>query len=77
MYAAVPIAMPSCGAHATRSAARDAEVGEQRVAGSGEEDVLGLHITVDDALVVRRLQRVGHLAGELQRVGHREATLSR
>ena len=47
---------------------RDAEVGEDGVAGAIEEDVAGLHVPVDDALTVdevERLRDVGQPAKDL------------
>jgi hypothetical protein len=44
-----------------RERAADAEVGDQRVA-VGEQDVLRLHIAVDDAVAVGEIEPVGHLA---------------
>jgi hypothetical protein len=41
-----------------------------------QEDVLGLDVSVDDAALVRVLQRVRHLARQLHRVVHRELPLS-
>ena len=53
----------------------DAEIRDQRVA-PAEQDVLGLDVPVHDALAVRVAQRVGHLAGDLQRVVERQLTLA-
>ena len=44
-----------------------AEVGDQRVA-AGEEDVVGLDVAVDDALLVRHGQGVGHVADDADRL---------
>ena len=48
-------------------ALRDAEVGDDGVAAL-EQDVLRLDVAVDDAVGVGVAQRVGDLAGDLERV---------
>ena len=45
----------------------DAEIGHQGVTAE-QQDVLGLDVAVDDAALVGVLQRLGRLAGELERV---------
>ena len=53
-----------------------AEVGHQRVA-AGEEDVVGLDVAVDDALLVGHGQCVGHVADDAHRLGHGELAHAR
>ena len=70
MYAAVPIDMPvavSFSPPASCTSARDAEVGHHGVPAL-EEDVLRLDVAVHDALPMRIRQRVGHLAGDGDRL---------
>ena len=50
------------------------EVGQQGVA-SGEENVAGLYVAVDDTHPVRVIQRVRHLASNRQGLGYRELLL--
>jgi len=50
---------------------RDAEVGDERMPAL-QQNVLGLDVAVDNAAVVRILQRVGDLARELHSVGDGE-----
>ena len=52
----------------------DAEVGDQRVA-VREQDVLGLDVAVDDALLVGVPERVGDLAGDPDGVVDRQLRL--
>ena len=54
----------------------DPEVGDQCMAAL-QQDVLGLHVAVHDAMAVRVLERIRDLAHQLHRVIHREATLTR
>ena len=54
---------------------RDAEVGHQRAA-VVQQDVLGLDVAVDHAVPVRVVEGVGHLAGDADRVVHRELLLA-
>jgi len=49
-------------------APRDAEVGEQRAPGFVEQDVLGLDVTMHQPLRMRRAQRRGDLAHQLERI---------
>jgi hypothetical protein len=49
---------------------RQAEVGERRLPVAGQQDVPGLHVAVDDAGPVRRLQRAGDGDADPQRRGH-------
>ena len=53
----------------------DAEVRHQSMP-TGEEDVLGLDVAVNDAPIMRVLQRIRHLPGEDDRLIHRELRLS-
>ena len=79
MYAGVPIASPGLGELLLGVAAEragDAEIGHEGV-GAGEEDVLGLEIAVDDALLVGVAERVGGLADDPDRVGNRKLSLAR
>ena len=52
----------------------DAEIGHQRVP-RVEQDVGRLDVPVDHAGPVRVAQRIGHLAGDLERVADRELAL--
>jgi hypothetical protein len=54
---------------------RDPEVGHERVAVVGEEQVLGLDVAVDDAVAMRVLERLRRLAGDTERVLDRELPL--
>ena len=54
-----------------RAGARDAEVGEQRMSTAGNENVLRLHIAMNDALLVGGLQGVGDLARDLEGLFYR------
>ena len=49
-----------------------AEVEHLDLSARRDEDVAGLEIAVDDALGMRRLERVGHADGQVQHDGHRE-----
>jgi hypothetical protein len=53
----------------------DPEVGHQRVA-VVHQDVARFDVAVHDFGLVRVVQRVGHLAGDLKRVVHRELALA-
>jgi len=55
--------------------ARDPEVGDHRVAFL-EQDVFGLHVAMDDAAAVRRLERVGDFARDAQRFVERQRALA-
>ena len=50
----------------------DAEIGHERGAVDGEENVLGLDVAVDDALGVGVLNGEGHLAGDADCLAHGE-----
>jgi len=50
---------------------RDAEIGDQRVV-AAQQDVLRLDIAMNDAAVVRVIQRIGDLARDAQRLGERQ-----
>ena len=63
------VAAPSARGHA--HGARDAEVGDHGVT-VGEEDVLGLHVPVHDAVPVRMRERVGDVAHDAPRLGERQ-----
>ena len=54
----------------------DAEVGDEGVAVAGKEQVLGLDVAVDHALLVGVLEGLGRLAGDPERVVHRELPLA-
>jgi hypothetical protein len=54
---------------------RDTEVGDQR-ASLLQQDVLRLHVPVDDPAAVRIVERLGRLEGDPHRVGHRQLTLA-
>ncbi len=47
---------------------REAEVREERPAVRGEDDVLGLHVAVDDPALVRGSERARHLEAESHRL---------
>ena len=53
----------------------DPEVGDQRAAVLGEQQVLGLDVAVDHAVLVGVLERLGRLAGDPERVVHGELPL--
>ena len=53
----------------------DPEVGDERDP-VGEQDVLGLDVAVDQAVVVRMAQRARHLPGKPQRLVQRQLTLA-
>ena len=55
---------------------RDAEVRQQRVA-AAQQDVLGFHVPVDDAVLVGAVEGVGDLADDGEGVGHGELPLAR
>ena len=55
--------------------ARDAEVGQLGVAIGGQEHVVGLHVAMDDAALVGVGERRGHLHGDRERLGDRQAAL--
>ena len=77
MYAGVPTVTPTCvsslGALRRRREHRlaDPEVRDERVP-FVQQDVLGLDVAVHDAVAVRVVERVGHLAGDAHRVVDRE-----
>src|SRR5581483_4744833 len=52
---------------------REAEVGEPHLAAPGDEDVRGLHVAVDDAARVRRLERGRDGGEDADRLDDREA----
>src|SRR5581483_8704430 len=52
---------------------REAEVGEPHLAAPGDEDVRGLHVAVDDAARVRRLERGRDGGEDAHRLDDREA----
>ena len=55
------------------AAVRDAEVGDERAAGARlEQDVVRLHVAMDDAASVRVRERPRDLAQHARRVGRRE-----
>ena len=54
---------------------RDPEVGDQGAAVFRQQQVLGLDVPVNHALVVRVLERLGRLARDPQRLLHRELLL--
>ena len=54
---------------------RDAEVGHERVPAL-EQHVLRLHVAVHDAMPVRVLERIGHLARERDDFSERDALLA-
>ena len=54
---------------------RDAEVGDQRVA-LREQDVLGLHVAMDQPLPVGVVQRLADLPHQPQRLRHRQRALA-
>ena len=54
----------------------DAEVGHEGMA-TGEEDVVGLDVAVDDPLLVGHRERVGHVAQDPHRLRDRELALPR
>ena len=56
--------------------AGDAEVGDEGVAVAGEEQVLGLDVAVDHAVLVGVVQRLRRLAGDPERVLERELPLA-
>ena len=69
-----PDGYPGCGepiARGLADCARDSEVGNDRMA-RGEQNVLGLDVAMDHTVVVRVLQRVGHLVRDLYRVLERK-----
>ena len=45
---------------------RQAEIQDLRLAAIGDENVRRLDVTVNDALLVRRIQRIGNLYGQIQ-----------
>jgi hypothetical protein len=55
---------------------RETEVEELRLPTLGDEDVGGLDIAVDDAVLMRRVEAVGDLHGQLQQVFGREGLLA-
>ena len=70
--------MPVCVSRSLRrplSASRDAEVRHHRVA-LGEQDVLRLDVAVHDAVAVRVVERVGHLARDAERLVDRQLPLA-
>ena len=62
----MPVSVSFC-TPASGCGARDAEIGDERVS-AGEQNVLGLDVAVDDALLVRIAKRVVHLEGDRDRV---------
>ena len=67
----------SAGTHealAPAAAAGDAEVGQHRSAVVAQQDVVGRHVTVHDALPVRIVERLGDLPHDAQRKGDRVGT---
>ena len=79
MYAGVPIDDPGAGEALVVSGqpAGDTEVGHQRVAIGGEEQVLRLDVAVDHAMVVGVLEGLGRFAGDAHRVLDRKLPLAR
>src|SRR5262249_32953450 len=70
MYGMVPMSCPmsvrSVVCCASPSGARDAEVEDLRLPGLVDEDVPGLQVAVDHALLVRVLDGVGDLREEIE-----------
>ena len=58
-----------------RQGPRDAEVGHERGAVAGEQQVLGLDVAVDHAVPVGVLERPGGLGGDPERLVHRQLPL--
>ena len=52
--------------------ARDAEVGQAGAAIVADQHVLGLDVAVHDAAAVRVRERLAHLAGDVDRLRHRQ-----
>ena len=79
MYCGVPTTMPlwvSCCRAGGVQRARDAEVEDDRVS-SGQHDVVGLDVAVDDAVLVGVLQGAADFAGDLKRGVERELRFAR
>jgi hypothetical protein len=55
----------------------DAEIEDEGVALAVQQDVVGLQVAVDDALVVRRLEPGDHLGGDGDHLLEAEALFSR
>ena len=77
MYCGVPTERPVCvsvapPASVAAEGARDAEVGEQRVAALREQQILRLDVAMHDALLVRVVERTRDLARDAQRLVDRE-----
>ncbi len=54
---------------------RDSEVGHEHVPPAVEQDVVGLHVAVDDSVLVSVAERIGDLSRDAGRVANREAML--
>src|SRR5260370_27096943 len=59
-----------------QSTTRDSEVGEHRVAVTRKQNVLGLHIAVNDAFTICVIESVGNLTGDCNYIFKRKRTLA-
>ena len=79
MYAGVPSEMPFAGERRVLArladGLRDAEVHHDRMP-AREHDVVGLHVAMDDLVLVRVRERVGDLGGEAQRFLERQPAVA-
>ena len=68
--------MPVCVSDAPAPSARAMPKSATSAWPSEQQDVLRLDVAVDDAVVVRVVERAGDLARDAQRVGHRQLPLA-